>query len=80
MQAPRAPRRTALFSSRLILTVFEELNFSKAFLCFFDCFVRASEVPALAGNNPIAAFHFLNDDVLPLFTFAQTNQMSRPST
>jgi hypothetical protein len=71
----KAPRRTALFSSRLSLSVFEELNFPKAFLCFFDCLVRASEVPALAGNNPIAAFHFLNHDVLPLVIFAQSNQM-----
>jgi len=47
--------------------MFEELNLPQALLCFFNVFVRASQVSALARNNFVAAFHSYNHGTLPTF-------------
>ena len=49
------------FQTRAVLTlpVFEELNLPEAFLCLLDSLMRSSEILALARNDLVATFHFL---------------------
>ena len=81
----RGPRRfceSFLFSwsrnwTHLALFVFEELNLPQALLCFFNRLVRASQVPAFARNNFVAAFHSYNHGTLPTF-ISLDNTAARP--